>query len=152
MDTSDWIALGALTVALFSALFSFIQWRRTSQEALVKALQGDKAAIAFAADWVANNGLPRKRAYRSQLLNALCLAAVFESSDRARAWVYGALRRYRDEYHWELEEKLNAIEETFGGSEDILDLKRGVNRLTQLREALKMETPQPSGGGAAVRK
>jgi hypothetical protein len=141
MNTSDWIATSALIVSLFALGFSYVQWRRLTQEAFIKALQGEKASVAYVASWIAQNGVPLSKAYRSQLLTALCLAAVFEPSDRSRALLFAALRRYREKHYGELEKNLDTIEEHFKNSEEILDLKRGNSRLIVVREALNIKKP-----------
>jgi hypothetical protein len=115
INTSDWIAMGALIVSLFALGFSYVQWRRLTQETFIKALQGEK------------------------VLTALCLAAVFEPSDRSRALLFAALRRYREKHYSELEKNLDTIEEHFKNSEELLDLKRGNSRLTVVREALNIK-------------
>ena len=59
----------------------------------VKALQGEKEAVAYVAYQVREIGLPDDEEHRSELLASLCLAAIFTKSDRTRALVLSALRR-----------------------------------------------------------
>jgi hypothetical protein len=95
MDTSDKIASAAAALAFLTFTVT-VFWRvRDKREArhasLMMALRGDKAAIGYEAHRLAEDGWPSRSKQRRELPDALCLAFVFERSDRARALVYEAL-------------------------------------------------------------
>ena len=145
MGASEWLAMVAVTVSIFSIIFAVFQWRKANRSEEIKALQGEKEAVAYVAHKIAFKGLPRGRIYREQLLESLCLAAVFERSDRSRALIYSALRRYLNENdHKRVTHYLNRMNETFTDFESVLDLKGGYKRLNQAYIALKLKPPYTS--------
>ena len=118
----------------------------------VKALQGQKEAVAYVAYQVQEIGLPDDEEHRSELLASLCLAAIFTKSDRTRALVLSALRRaWEDEKHRaHLESKLcdvtailtkyervmahDGYKNTFGA-----EIDKHVKRLNALQEILGID-------------
>src|SRR5687768_8987396 len=91
METSDYIAAAAALLSLAALLFTWYAHRNTQHTELLKALQGERESIAFAAYSIGRGRAPRSRKRRQDLIRSLCLAALFESSDRSRALIYEAL-------------------------------------------------------------
>lgn len=93
MSTSDLIATGALVVSLFALGFSYVQWRRLTQEAFIKALQGEKASVAYVASWIAQNGIPPAKRIA---LNSSPHCAWLPFLSRLTAHAHCSLQRYGD--------------------------------------------------------
>lgn len=96
MSASSWIALGALAVSLISIALSL--WLRSrdqkkaSHASLLAALQGSKEAVGYEAHRIRTDGWPKDPSERAQVREALCLAFIFERSDRSRALILDALK------------------------------------------------------------
>jgi hypothetical protein len=100
----------ALTVSLISFFVTFREKRRAKQDALVKALQGEKESLAYVAFQLARGAITVDPVFRDELLASLCLAAMFESSDRCRALVYEAIRECSRTYASTITQHLDRIE------------------------------------------
>jgi hypothetical protein len=101
ITTWHWIQLLVVpaTIAGFSIWFNWAQKKREKErevrDATIKALQANKESIAYVA-YLAKD--PRQgdifedADFRAKFWPALCLAAVFETSDRTRAVIRDALK------------------------------------------------------------
>lgn len=138
-ETSDTIATVAAIVAVVSLLISLYQYWNLRHESRIKALQGDKESVGYEAYRLSQGQLPRSKKRRNELINSLCLAAVFEASGRSRTMVYRALSRILDEYPEEVIATILEIEKNFNDYEHLTDLSRGRERLTSLRNALRLD-------------
>jgi hypothetical protein len=110
---------------------------------LLKALQGEKEAVGFTAMHLARKGLPEAPEDREKVILALVQAAVFTSSDRARAMVYAVLRKSLEAHGREIAQQVDLLEEQFKQfaqfdlNQDELDLVRGHRRLAALRKVMR---------------
>ncbi|GAA1032098.1 hypothetical protein GCM10009557_29510 [Virgisporangium ochraceum] len=143
MNASDWIALFAAAVALGSVALHLWLRRLDQQEAqhtsVMTALQGEKEAVGYEAYRIGAKGWPQRLDEREQLRDALCLAFIFEGSDRTRAMIYRALKEYPRPGHPELEETLTKLLAVFEEADDLgvdWDLHRGWKRLAMLGKML----------------
>jgi hypothetical protein len=96
----DWfkVLIIPAAIAVAGILFNWSQQERDrqaqSRDLKVQALQGEKESVAYVAYQVLEEGLSDDdKSHRSELLGALCLAAVFAKSDRARALILAALEQ-----------------------------------------------------------
>ena len=133
-----WIALCALVISVASFVMTISERKRAAEETRIRALQGEKEAVAYEAYLIGIEGPPSAPRLRKALTNSLVLMGVIESSDRARSLVYGALIRVQKEYPEEVRQALDHIEQNFKQYEEVLDLERGNRRLESLRIALGM--------------
>jgi hypothetical protein len=155
MRPSDWIALLAVLVALSSLALNLLLRRADKREAqhtsVITALQGDKAAVGYEAYRIGRDGWPPSSSEREQRREALCLAFIFERSDRTSAMVYSAMRRYPDAHRAELEKTLHHLYVSFEEAQELdvdFDLRRGWERLAMLARMLKV----PHIAEAAMRR
>ncbi|MGR6320752.1 hypothetical protein Q2K19_22035 [Micromonospora soli] len=145
MKPSDWIALLAAVIALSSLAVHMLLRRADKREAkhtsIITALQGDKAAVGYEAYRIGRDGWPPNPPERAQRREALCLAFIFERSDRTSAMVHSAMRRYPDAHHAELEKTLHHLYVIFEEAQELdvdFDLHRGWQRLAMLARMLKV--------------
>lgn len=109
----------------------------------IKELLGEKEHVAYAALKLLRDGLPTDNKDRQLVLLALMQAAVFESSDRARALIYRVVDQNRAKYGREIEGALDTIRSTFdemesyGFGKDQLDLSRGRRRLETITRVVE---------------
>jgi hypothetical protein len=137
-EISDYLAVIAAIISLAALLFTWYAHRTAQYAEVLKALQGEREAIAFAAYTIGRGRVPRSKRRREDLIRSLCLAALFESSDRSRALIYEALitlaKGYSDEV-WPIVEDLDRLIARMGNDAE-LDVNRGKARLDQLKRAL----------------
>jgi mannose-6-phosphate isomerase-like protein (cupin superfamily) len=125
------IAVGASAFVLSAA-----QWWRSAMDARTHLLLADKEAVTFAA--VAMTTRERRTKVGVETVRALVGAAVLESSDRARLFVYGALDKLaKDPRSWRLvqDEVLRHVE-VFDRYSEAIDDASFQKRMTQLQAAL----------------
>ena len=77
-DTSDLIAAVAVVIALFSFVFSLIQYLRARHEEIIRALQGNKESVGYIAYRLSEGKLPMLARRRKEIIMSLCLAAIFK--------------------------------------------------------------------------
>jgi hypothetical protein len=93
--------------------------KQREHDALLNALQGEKEAVGFVAYQVKKVGLKGLKGLpdeldRSELIAPLCLAAVYEGSDRTRALVLSALEKSMKDGHDEkIKHTFYEIDDTF---------------------------------------
>ena len=160
MKLTDYVSIASFAFAIISFAISLMVTLRAKKNerklmkiakeeaakaALIQALQGEKESIGFTALRLSKEGLPQDEPYRSQILLSLVQAAIFSSSDRARAMIYSVLRdNYRD-YEREISDTITSVEnmfkqfELFHLNKDELDLERGNRRLRALKTVLDMQ-------------
>jgi hypothetical protein len=136
MEASDLIATIAAVISLGSLLFSWLVYRQAQHADVLRALQGEKEGVGYMAFSLSEGRLPWNTRRRRDILKSLCLAAVFEGSDRSRALVYGALRRHAAEHRKEVDEIVSSVENRFSDMRNLADLERGQRRLEALQAAL----------------
>jgi hypothetical protein len=146
MDIKDVIGIVISSVALVVSLISFVvtlrEKRRAKQDALVKALQGEKESIAYVAFQLARGAITVDPVFRDELLASLCLAGVFESSDRCRALVYEAIRECSRTYASSITQHLDRIEAIFGQYPQPEKIGYAKERVTVLRNLMKTVVPR----------
>jgi hypothetical protein len=108
----------------------------------VKALQGEKESIGYEAHRIATGSWPTSVDERAEIRDALCLAAIFEGSDRSQAIVYRALKQHPSEEREQLKEAIVRIVDMFDDAERAeadMDLDRGWRRLKALSKVLRFD-------------
>jgi ABC-type phosphate/phosphonate transport system ATPase subunit len=162
MDLSSAAALAAVAISVFSLILreidrqrsekaSVIKAQQAEEASVIKALQGERRSIGYEAYRITVSGWPSQEERRSQLRDALCLAGVFESSDRTRAMIYSALRLHPEGEKQHIMDVLRRIQMMFTEFGDQLELKRGQDRLVGLCRALGID-PASIGSAAPPEK
>ena len=97
MQTADWISLAAAAAAAFSIVLHLVlrnrDLRAARHQSVIAALQGAKEAVGYEAYRLVVSGWPKDAKERQQVCDALCLAFIFERSDRSRALIAGAVTK-----------------------------------------------------------
>ena len=91
LEPKDWIAIGAFIVSFISLVITLRDKKRQQHQSVISALQGQKEAVAYIALRMRHRRLPWSKKDRDEIITALCLAWILESSDRARASLLTAL-------------------------------------------------------------
>ena len=163
MSIGEGIALAGAVISLTTLLVNHLERIRERRSAVLKALQGDKEAIAFAAFNLIRDPAQIRQSDRAKVAEALCLAWVMESSDRASALVLKALHTLRGEERLAPASAIGTLTEAVDGYERSLQsqatkpeevaarVKRAKIRLQTLRAALGgVETAAPSHGASST--
>lgn len=132
------------TSVLAVALSSLSLWltlrdkKRERRSALYSALQGEKQAISYAALRLHRNPDYVPPEERSDLVAALTLSWVMESSDRVHALILAAFRRLATSDRQAVDDAIAQLDEIFAlyGNTPDADIERGKKRLEKLRGAL----------------
>jgi hypothetical protein len=174
MNAGDWIALGSLVVSIFALSATVVIWYRqqaderdrraivgeqTRMNEALRALRGSKEDIAAQAMHYADHPLPDDPTQRLEVIRSLILAAIFESSGRARALVFTALRSRWGEDDVLILDEISHVQESlllfkrFGLEDKDFDVSRGTSRLEALVQVLsagqgapRVAGPMPSDG------
>lgn len=142
------IVIGAAGAVVGTLVFAFgvFQYLERRKQQLLIDLQGGKEAVAAAAKRIRDGELPHRiprisRKRRRSLLEALCLAAVFEGSGRSRALIYAALGRTveLDRYTSEINEIVGDLSAVIVRNSPYTDLSRATRRIYALRAALNLD-------------
>ncbi len=117
MQTADWISLSAAAIALFSIALHLVlrelDRREARHQGVIAALQGEKEAVGYEAYRLVVSGWPEDPAERRQVCDALCLAFVFERSDRSRALIAGAVDKAAQDERSTVSQSLTQISHLF---------------------------------------
>ncbi len=135
-DTSNTIASVAVVISLGSFALTYLQVRRARHNSMIRALQGDKEAVGFIAYKLSKGKIKWLARRRSEVLEALCLATIFEGSDQSLALIYDALSSLKRECNEEINATIHTIENRFDNYRELVDLDRGMRRLDLLKKAL----------------
>jgi hypothetical protein len=123
--------------------------RRREQEALLGALRGEKESVGFMAFEIARKPSLVTDDNRERLFAALCTAWVFESSSRARAFIFRALKHFHGgEHGLVIDNMIKEIKSDFSAYDATLkekELGDRIERLDALSKALKEYTQQAEG-------
>lgn len=151
---SNWIAAGAILLSVISLVITLWTSHRQHYEetrieaiareaairtSVLSALQGEKESVAFTALHFSKAGLPADPEYREQVILALIQAAIFTSSDGARAIVLGVLADGLKEHKEEISLAVELLQERFKllkSKVPKLDLERRQARLEMIKQAL----------------
>ena len=140
VDASAVAATASAVIAVFALGFGFYQYFERRRQQLLIDLQGDKEAVAAVATRVRRGKLPWRKRDRRELLEAMCLATVFESSGRSRSLLYAALAKAmtRQESRKEIITNVEDITTVITRNSPYTDLARAHRRLFALRAALSI--------------
>jgi hypothetical protein len=139
---SDIIAVVAAGIAFASLVLTLLNRRAVRHAGTIQALQGEKQAVAYVAFQVSKGQIPRAKGRREEVLQSLCLAAVYENSGRSRVMIYSALRQAKGAYSQEVHDAVRSIDKRFEEFRGITNLSTAYERLAELKSALDFpETP-----------
>jgi hypothetical protein len=140
VDASTAAATASAVIAVLALGFGFIQYRERRRQQLLIDLQGGKEAVAAVATRVRHGELPWRQQHRRELLEAMCLTAVFERSGRSRSLIYAALVKamIREESRKEIISSVEDISAIITRNSPYTDLARARRLLFALRAALSM--------------
>ena len=121
--TKDYITFAFAATAFFISLANLLlpqlRDRLAKRTEMLKALHGERQAIADVAERVARDEY-RKRlktdaTFRTELIKALCMAYAVEGADRAKAFVFSALHHLKanEGCMTEITSQLTKLEQTF---------------------------------------
>jgi hypothetical protein len=121
--TKDYITFAfaflAFVISLINLLLPQIRDRLAKRSEMLKALRGERQAIADVAERVARGEyrerLKKDTAFRINLVKALCMAFAVEGADRAKAFVFAALRHLKSDKDCmtEIASQLTNLEQKF---------------------------------------
>ena len=129
----------AVLISIVSLVVTLREKRREKRQSVVKALQGERESVAFVAYRLYQKPELLHGSTADETIAALCLAWMFESSDRARAIVLAALRALQPGHAARIKsvrEHLRGIASAYSAIPDT-DIRKGRDRLKQLGEALE---------------
>jgi len=114
--------------------------RRKQQEEIFEALRGGKESVGFMALQLSRSPDIVSKENMESILNSLCLAYIFDSSSRARAFVLKALRVFSKRHGSKIiiVEILKEIEENFSEYDDLT----AQNELDKYKDRIKILTEQ----------
>src|ERR1700722_1955958 len=140
VDASAAAAVASAVFTVVALAFGFYQYRERRRQQLLIGLQGDSETVAAVATRVRHGELPWRTRDRRELLEAMCLAAVFERSGRSRSLLYAALVRAmaREESRAEIISNVEDISTVITRNSPYTDLARARRRLFALRAALSI--------------
>jgi hypothetical protein len=145
LNTSDVIAAAALIIAFVSFVLTVVERNRTQQDAIIKALQGEKESVAYIALQISKReGFWQGK--EDDIIDSLVLAWVYERSDRSRAILLAALKKLKENKQTNVEDSVKRITELLFNYEELVlapknlqeDIKRHKERLDDLNNALKL--------------
>ena len=142
METADSIAVFAVMVAALALAFSTMQWLQSQRERQLGLLLGEKETASYQALRIARR--PNAR-ISEDVIRALVLVTLFESSDRARMQVYRALDSLPERHRREVVALRNELRESAHQYGDALDVGSFEKRLAQLETALPWIAENSSG-------
>ena len=127
---AEYIAVGLAVVAL---VVSIAQWAAARHADRIKLLLGEKETVGFQALQIVKR--PNRRV-PEDVIRALVLATLLESSDRARVQIYRALETLRKRHQRQIVAFRNELGASADAYREILDLARYDRRVEQLDAAL----------------
>ncbi len=116
--TFEFAAL-ALVISLANLLLPQLRERLAKRSEMLKALRGERQAIADVAEKVAqgeyHKRLKTDATFRTDLIKALCMAYAVEGADRAKAFVFSALHHLKSDKDCmtEITSQLTKLEQSF---------------------------------------
>lgn len=134
----DYIAVGLAVVALG---VSVAQWAAARHADRIKLLLGEKETVGFQALQIAKR--PNRRV-PDDVIRALVLATLLESSDRARVQLYRALETLQKRHQRQIIAVRNELGASADAYRDVLDLSRYDRRVGQLDAALPWIVTDPT--------
>jgi len=138
----------AFTLSAANFAYSRFQESKASRDSLVKALQGEKEAVAYVAYKVRSEKwhqkFKRKDDFRKDVITALCLAWSLESSDRTKSLIFDALSKMASlGYKNDVSATLLDIQEQFTNYNDQFkptNFKERLNTVKKLMDQLDIKT------------
>jgi hypothetical protein len=135
-EPSDIIAIVAVSIALASLVLTLLDRRAARHARTIQALQGEKEAVAYVAFQVSKGQIPGAKRRREEILESLCLAAVYEESGRSRVMIYSALQQAGTAYSQDVRDAVTLIDKRFNAFKSITDLSKADERIKELKSAL----------------
>jgi hypothetical protein len=142
METADLVAVIAVIVAALALAISIIQWLQSQREHQLGLLLGEKETASYQALRIARH--PNVR-ISEDVIRALVLVTLFESSDRARMQVYRALDCLPERHQREVVALRDELRDSAHQYGDALDVGSFEKRLGQLERALPWVAGKPPG-------
>jgi hypothetical protein len=93
------VSAGAFAFSLFTFVRNLRAERRSANNAIIRALQGEKESVIYIAHMAVSLKWAKRLqepTFRTELLTALCVAWPMESSSRARSAIFNALKSLAD--------------------------------------------------------
>jgi hypothetical protein len=144
MEFKDYASIIAVVLSVVAFVLSLRRERRASQESIIKALQGDKEAVMYVA-YKATGTKWRNRlqneTFREDVVTAMGLAWVADSSDRPRALIYAALRHIATDHKDSVRRVLKTLITEFTAYRDRFlpsDFQHRIDNIQALYEALAL--------------
>jgi hypothetical protein len=131
--------LAAVIIALLALVFSVTQWIGSRRSERLRLLLGEKETMGFEAMRIANG----TRFVSKDVVHALLLTTLLESSDRARLQIYRALDVMRHRHEAEIVRVRAQLVLAADLYEAGLDRGTFDKRLGQLDAALPWVAPRP---------
>jgi hypothetical protein len=136
------IAALALLVSAATFFWSRYQEWSSNREAMIKALQGEKEAIAYVAYQITSGDKEFKNEkLRKKVVTALCLAFAMEGADRAKSLLFAAIKKLDGTEHEEIKKILPDISENMKIYQDKFnpnDFEKRVKAVDILMKELKI--------------
>jgi hypothetical protein len=140
MDAAASATIAAATIAILGLGFGLVQyWERRRQRLLTDLRDGKEAAAV--ATRVAHGQLPRRKRTRRELLEAMCVAAVFGQTGQARSLIYAALAKMMvtEDYRDQITASAEDLAAIIARNSPYADLTLERHRLLALRAALSID-------------
>ncbi len=140
MDTAAAAKAAASTIAVSALGFGLFRYGERRRQQFLADLHGGREAAAIAT-LVMNGKLPRRRRNRDELLEAICLAAVFGESGQSRSLLYAALAKamVTEEYRHQITSSMEAMHAIIVRNSPYADLARARHQFFALRAALNID-------------
>ncbi len=140
MDASTVGTVASAVAAALALIFGFYQYHERRRQQLLIDLQGNKETVAAVATRVRNGKLPWRWRYHRELLEAMCLATVFERSGRSRSLLYAALAKSmaKKRSRKMITSSVEDISAVIARNSPYTDLARARRHLFALRAALSI--------------
>jgi hypothetical protein len=143
------VATFALAVSLATFVMAQFRERATARDSRIKALQGEKEAVAYVAYKIRSHAWDRylrSARFRDEAITALVLAFLMEGADRAKALVFAALVQLTQSGYWaevggvlrHLHGEMKRYQMAFAPS----DFEKRVQSLEALAKALGTPLPE----------
>jgi hypothetical protein len=144
LDLSDkWsLALAILSFIISVLTFFFARYQewKSARGAVIKALQGEKEAVAYVAYKVKSRRWDKRikdEDFRKDVIAALCLAWSLEGADRPKAIVFDTLREMQSQkFGGEIQEVLKNLHRQFTQYRDTFRPKDFDHRITNVENLM----------------
>jgi hypothetical protein len=142
MDAATTTRIAATTITVSALGFGLVQYSERRRQQLLTDLYSGKGELAAAiAVRVMHGRFPRLQRNRNELLEAMCLAAVFGESGESRSLLYASLTKAMaiDEYRRNIKSSVADIQTIITTNSPYTDLVQARQRLFALRAVLNVD-------------